>query len=349
MTSPFLQIETVRKDYSDFSLDMSLSCQRGEIVVILGPSGGGKTTFLRIIAGLIAPDSGRILLEGRDITALPPQRRSVGLVFQDFALFPHYDVAGNIAYGLKARRPRPEAGVVQAQTEALLERFSIAGFGKRRIEGLSGGERQRVALARALAVSPDIMLFDEPLGSLDATLRKELRGELRMLQRELGYTSISVTHDQEDALAVADRIVVVRDGRVVQSGTPEEIYGRPGTAFVASFFGDANLIPAGCIQGATEGLYFLRAEQVRLAGTAPYGDGTVLELVVNDFEYRGRDYLVKGSPSPAALQGSPSLCFRSALRPRLGETVRVELPREALIPILDDRTTSGPNPLQARD
>jgi ABC-type Fe3+/spermidine/putrescine transport system ATPase subunit len=324
MSAPFLEIEALQKEYSDFSLEMSLSCGKGEIVAILGPSGGGKTTFLRILAGLIAPDHGRILLEGRDITHLPPQQRGVGLVFQDFALFPHYDVAGNVAYGLKARRPR--ASDISGTVENLLDRFSLSGFGPRRIEGLSGGERQRVALARALAVSPGLMLFDEPLGSLDATLRKELRGELRMLQRELGYTSISVTHDQEDALAVADRVVVMRDGRVLQTGTPEEIYAHPKTAFVASFFGDSNLIPT------QTGLGFIRAEQVRVLAGSALGLGQVLELRVEDFEYRGRDYLVKGRGP-----GAVPLCFRLAWRPELGELVRVELPPEALLPIVDDR------------
>lgn len=337
MTAPFLEITALRKDYEDFSLDMSLSCDRGEIVVILGPSGGGKTTFLRIIAGLIAPDSGRVLLDGRDITDLPPQRRGVGLVFQDFALFPHYDVEGNVAYGLKARHPRPEAQEIRAHAEALLERFALSGFGRRRIEGLSGGERQRVALARALAVSPGLMLFDEPLGSLDATLRKELRGELRMLQRELGYTSISVTHDQEDALAVADRIVVVRDGRVVQSGSPERIYARPETAFVATFFGDANLIPAREL-GEGGGLCFIRAEHVVPLGTDPSRQdkalGKVLDLVVHDVEYRGRDYLVKGRRGS---EGTSTLCFRMADRPALGTTVPVLLPEDALLTIVDDR------------
>jgi putative spermidine/putrescine transport system ATP-binding protein len=332
----FLEIESIEKDYPDFSLKMSLSCGQGEIVVILGPSGGGKTTFLRIIAGLIAPDRGHILLGGRDITDLPPRQRGVGLVFQDFALFPHYDVAGNIAYGLKARHPRLDPREIAIQVESLLARFSLAGFGHRRIEGLSGGERQRVALARALAVSPELMLFDEPLGSLDATLRKELRGELRMLQRELGYTSISVTHDQEDALAVADRVVVMRNGRTVQTGTPEDIYARPETAFVASFFGDSNLIPA-CEISETPGsadLFFIRAEQVRPCGTHASHLGKTLGLVVNDFEYRGRDYLVKGRSLGS---GTVPICFRLAERPVLGEVVQVELPREALLPILDDR------------
>lgn len=330
MNGPFLEVEAIQKDYPDFSLDMSLSCEKGEIVEILGPSGGGKTTFLRILAGLIAADRGRIVLDGQDITDLPPQRRGVGLVFQDFALFPHYDVEGNVAYGLKAHHPRPAPGEMAAQVETLLGRFSMSGFGKRRIEGLSGGERQRVALARALAVSPGLMLFDEPLGSLDATLRKELRGELRMLQRELGYTSISVTHDQEDALAVADRVVIMRNGRMIQAGTPEDIYARPKTAFVASFFGDSNLIPG---EG---GLCFIRAEQVRLAGPdCPSSQG--IELVVHDSEYRGRDYLVRGLSKHSALQEETTLCFRMEQRPRLGETLRVELPVEALLPIVDDR------------
>ena len=326
MSRAFLEISSIRKEYSDFSLDMSLSCEQGDIVVILGPSGGGKTTFLRILAGLVAADHGRIVLDGRDITGLPPQRRGVGMVFQDFALFPHYDVAGNVAYGLKANQPRPGPQAMAARVEALLERFSLAGFGPRKIAGLSGGERQRVALARALAVSPGLMLFDEPLGSLDATLRKELRGELRMLQRELGYTSISVTHDQEDALAVADQIVVMRNGRMVQSGTPEDLYARPRTAFVASFFGDSNLIPG------PDGLRFIRAEHVRLARPGATPQESVIGLTVLDAEYRGRDYLVKGRPQHGTL-----LCFRMEQRPRPGEKLRVELPQEALLEIVDDR------------
>ena len=336
----YLEIDSIQKDYPDFSLAMSFACEQGEIVEILGPSGGGKTTFLRILAGLIAPDRGRILLDGQDITALPPRKRGVGLVFQDFALFPHYDVAGNIAYGLKAQRPSPGPRDTAHRVETLLERFSLAGFGSRRIEGLSGGERQRVALARALAVSPALMLFDEPLGSLDATLRKELRGELRMLQRELGYTSISVTHDQEDALAVADRVVVMRDGRLIQAGSPEDIYARPKTAFVASFFGDSNLLSARDLPGLPEGLYFVRAEQLRVAGPSAPPQGLGLELLVVDFEYRGRDYLVKGRPLPnrePTQPGAGPICFHMPERPALGELVQVDLPREALLPIQEDR------------
>jgi len=339
---PYLEIDAIQKDYPDFSLDMSFQCERGEIVEILGPSGGGKTTFLRIIAGLIAPDRGRILLDGRDITALPPRQRGVGLVFQDFALFPHYDVAGNIAYGLKAQRQGPGHREMARTVETLLERFSLGGFGSRRIEGLSGGERQRVALARALAVSPALMLFDEPLGSLDATLRKELRAELRMLQRELGYTSISVTHDQEDALAVADRVVVMRHGRLVQAGSPEDIYARPRTAFVASFFGDSNLISAQDLPEAPPegGLFFVRAEELRVVGGCAPPHAQVVELVIVDFEYRGRDYLVKGRPIPTSRplvhQAAP-ICFRLPERPALGEVVQVELPLDALLPILEDR------------
>ena len=340
----FLEIEAIQKEYADFSLDMSLSCDKGEIVAILGPSGGGKTTFLRIIAGLISPDRGRILLDGKDITALPPRQRGVGLVFQDFALFPHYDVKGNIAYGLKARRPRQSPDEMNTLVEALLGRFSISGLGDRRIEGLSGGERQRVALARALAVSPGLMLFDEPLGSLDAALRKELRSELRMLQRELGYTSISVTHDQEDALAVADRVVVMRDGRMIQTGTPEDLYTRPKTAFVASFFGDSNLIPADGAQQKNDSLHFIRAERIRIISPSEKTTDRVMELVVSDVEYRGRDYLVKGLPKLAQSQVKPSpllesgvVCFRTAQRLCVGETVCVALPQDALIAIEDDR------------
>jgi ABC-type Fe3+/spermidine/putrescine transport system ATPase subunit len=336
---PYLEMEAIRKDYPDFSLEVSLQCERGASVAILGPSGGGKSTLLRLIAGLIAPDRGRIVLDGRDITGLPARRRGVGLVFQDFALFPHYDVAGNIAYGLRARHPEGDARTRAVQVEALLDRFALEGFGGRQIDGLSGGESQRVALARALAVSPGLMLFDEPLGSLDATLRKELREELRSLQREHGYTSISVTHDQEDALAIADHIVVMRHGRVVQTGSPETLYRHPRSAFVAAFFGDANLVSGRELEAMFQvpskpGLYCIRAEQLRPAGAR--FPGPALDLVVSDIEFRGRDHLVKGRPALAATLG-PTLCFRMAERPVLGAVVRVAWPEEPLEAIVDDR------------
>ena len=336
---PYLEIDSLHKAYPGFSLELSLRCERGAMVAVLGPSGGGKSTLLRLIAGLVAPDRGRILLDGRDITALPARRRGVGLVFQDFALFPHYDVAGNIAYGLRARHPRGDPRARAAQVEALLERFALAGFGERRIDGLSGGESQRVALARALAVSPGLMLFDEPLGGLDAVLRKELREALRRLQREHGYTSISVTHDQEDALAIADHVVVMRQGRVVQTGSPETLYRHPRSAFVASFFGDANLVSGRELEALFQtpsrpGLFCVRAEQLRPAGAQT--PGRALDLVVSDVEYRGRDYLVKGRPVLESALAS-TLSFRMDERPVLGERVRVGWPEEPLEAIVDDR------------
>lgn len=344
----YLEINHIKKSYSDFELELSLSADQGEIVVVLGPSGSGKSTLLSIIAGLIPPDSGNIVVDGKDITQRAPRERGVGLVFQDFALFPQYNVAGNVAYGLKSRRPRPHSIEIAQKVEQLLARFALSGFGERRISGLSGGERQRVALARALAVSPALMLFDEPLGSLDASLRKELRSELRLLQRELGYTSISVTHDQEDALAVADRVVVMRNGGLVQQGSPEEIYARPRTAFVASFFGDANVLSAADLASAcpqlnpitAETLFLIRSESLQVVGGADYvaahaSEAWLIKVQVDQLEYQGRDYLVRAHSLGTV--GAAAINFRSTRRLVSGETIQLLLPRDAVVPLVDDR------------
>lgn len=240
---PALDLQYVRKAFADVVAvdDATFAVEAGEIVALLGPSGCGKTTTLRMIAGFETPDSGQILIGGKDVALRRPYERNVGLVFQDYALFPHMSVADNIAFGMKHR------GVARSQipartTEALV-RVKLSGLEKRRPNQLSGGQQQRVALARALVTEPDVMLLDEPLSNLDAKLRNQLRLELREILSGAQTTTIIVTHDQEEAMGLADRIVVMNGGRIEQIGTPEELYARPQTYFVADFLGGANWLP----------------------------------------------------------------------------------------------------------
>jgi iron(III) transport system ATP-binding protein len=220
--------------------DVSLSVQRGEFFAFLGPSGSGKTTLLRLIAGFGLPDSGRILIGGRDATKEPPWARNVGLVFQSYALWPHMTVAQNVAFGLERRRvPRAER---DRRVRAALDMVGLSHLMERRPAQLSGGQQQRVAIARTLAIEPDLLLLDEPLSNLDSGLRAEVRTELVELQRRLGITTILVTHDQEEANAAADRMAVLNEGRVLQVGAPTELYDRPASRFVAGFLGTANLV-----------------------------------------------------------------------------------------------------------
>ncbi len=218
---------------------ISLSVAPGEFFFILGPSGCGKTTFLRVLAGFLFPDEGRVFFGDREVTTVPPHRRNAAMVFQHYALFPHMSVWDNVAYGLKVRK-LPATEIRQRVRDAL-RLVRLEGFEKAFPLQLSGGQQQRVALARAIAVRPDVLLLDEPLSNLDAKLRAEMRSELKALQRQLGVTTIYVTHDQKEALAMGDRIAVMRDGQIVQVGTPTELYQRPRSRFVAEFLGDANV------------------------------------------------------------------------------------------------------------
>jgi putative spermidine/putrescine transport system ATP-binding protein len=220
--------------------DISLDVARGELVALLGSSGCGKTTLLRSIAGFVTPQSGRIRVDGRDITSLPPEKRGTAMMFQSYALWPHMTVAGNIGYGLKMRGAAKEA--IARRVEEMLTLLQMQGFGARPVTQLSGGQRQRVALGRALAVDPKLLLLDEPMSNLDYKVRIELRHELRALQKRIGITAVYVTHDREEALTLADRIAVLDAGQVVQYGTPEQIFHEPASAFVAGFMGADNAI-----------------------------------------------------------------------------------------------------------
>src|SRR4051794_34861850 len=237
-----LDIQNLVKRYGDFHAvkDVSLSVADGEFVVLLGPSGCGKTTTLRMVAGFIEPTAGQVRLGGTDVTLLPPWKRNAGMVFQSYALFPHLTVAQNVAFGLEMRKV-PKADMDKRVEEALAL-VRLSGLGGRLPRQLSGGQQQRVALARALAIRPDVLLLDEPLSNLDAKLRQEVRLEIRELQRQLGLTTVMVTHDQEEALTVADRLVVMADGEIRQIGSQRDLYERPADRFVAGFVGRSTFL-----------------------------------------------------------------------------------------------------------
>ena len=233
-------VENVSKNFGDFVAleNVSLEVPSGSLTALLGPSGGGKSTLLRVIAGLEEPDEGTVILDGQDLTKSPARERGVGFVFQHYAAFKHMTVADNVAYGLKIRkRPKDEIG---GRVKELLELVHLDGFAHRYPAQLSGGQRQRMALARALAVEPKVMLLDEPFGALDATVRKELRAWLRRLHEDVHVTTIFVTHDQEEAMEVAEQIVVLNQGHVEQEGTPRELYEQPANEFVMGFVGPVN-------------------------------------------------------------------------------------------------------------
>ena len=243
MPDILLELKNIKKSFTpgeDVLDDICLTVARGEFVTLLGSSGCGKTTTLRIIAGLEQTDSGSVWINGQDVTKLPPDKRDVNTVFQNYALFPHMNVAENIGYGLKLRKvPR---GEIKKKVAQMLELVQLEGYEKRKPSELSGGQKQRVAIARALVNNPKVLLLDEPLGALDLQLRRAMQIELKHLQKKLGITFIYITHDQEEAINMSDRIAVMRDGCIEQIGTPDEIYNHPKTSYVATFVGNANIL-----------------------------------------------------------------------------------------------------------
>jgi putative spermidine/putrescine transport system ATP-binding protein len=256
-----VRLEGVRKSYGDVvAVDgIELDIPAGEFFTMLGPSGSGKTTMLRLIAGFESPDEGRVLLKGRDVTAQPPYARDVNTVFQDYALFPHMTVGENVGYGLKVKHVRRSERV--KRTAEVLELVRLGGLVGRKPTQLSGGQRQRVALARAIVNHPQVLLLDEPLGALDLKLRQDMQIELKRIQQEVGITFVYVTHDQEEALTMSDRVAVFDEGRIQQVGTPAEVYERPASAFVAGFVGVSNVIER-------DGRKFaVRPETIRMSNT----------------------------------------------------------------------------------
>ena len=250
---PAVRLVSLRRAYGDvIAVDgIDVEIGEGEFFSLIGPSGCGKTTTLRMIAGLVEPSGGRIEVHGRDVTALRPHRRPVNTVFQQYALFPHLNVFENVAFGLRERRVR--AAEITSRVAEMLELVGLTGRERYRPSQLSGGQQQRVALARSLVLRPEVLLLDEPLGALDLKLRKELQLQLKRIQHEVGITFIYVTHDQEEAFFMSDRVAIMREGRLEQLGTPRDVYQRPATEFVAEFVGASNRLPATVVSGAEDG------------------------------------------------------------------------------------------------
>ena len=309
-----IQVRNLRKAFGDFVAldDVSLDVPGGELVALLGPSGSGKTTLLRIIAGLEPADQGAIYFHGEDATSQPVRERQVGFVFQHYALFRHMSVFENVAFGLRVRphAVRPSDADIRETVMGLLKLVQLDVLASRRPSELSGGQRQRVALARALAVKPRVLLLDEPFGALDAKVRKELRRWLRRLHEEVHVTSVFVTHDQEEALEVSDRVVIMNEGRIEQSGTPEEVYDRPGTPFVYGFLGDVNLFHGRIHDG-----------RVSIGGSDPEAPAPADGVEQPGVAYV-RTYEVQLSPVPAS-----SASLEAVVRHvrAFGPLVRVEL------------------------
>ena len=333
---------------------LDLRVESGEFLTLLGPSGCGKTTLLRLIAGLEAVTTGTILVGGVDVTELPPHRRDTGIMFQDYALFPHRTLAGNIAYGLRMRGvPRAER---EAATRGWLDRIGLAGMGRRLPHQLSGGQRQRVALARSLIINPGVLLLDEPLGALDANLRKQLQGELKRLHREVGLTFIYVTHDQEEAITMSDRIAVMDDGAIEQLSPPRTIYDHPETEFVARFIGHCNVVHAvvsgvdggyaSCDAGALGTIrtiaspalgvgapvaLALRPEAIELGHGAGARDANRALMTVADVRFTGSTYMIDMRAADG--QGLEAEINRREAPPRLpapGEEIAVRWAEDAL-------------------
>jgi ABC-type Fe3+/spermidine/putrescine transport system ATPase subunit len=347
MTTPLLQVEGIDKSYDDVPVlkDVSLSLERGEIMCLLGPSGSGKTTLLRIIAGLEAAGSGQVRLDGRDLSGVPVHRRGIGLMFQEFALFPHKDVYGNVAFGMRmARLPREE---IERRVASALALVGLRGFERRSVYELSGGEQQRVALARSLAPRPSLLMLDEPLGSLDRALRERLMNELRRILKSVELTGLYVTHDQIEAFAVADRIVIMAQGEVQQIGTPQAVYHRPANPFVARFLGMTNLLPGRVVDLATRqvqtpiGSLHARALPHDTPSETPFPVTVLLRpdaaQLANGSEHGSGTNLVQGEVTECSFRGA---YYRLALRHTSGAELAFELKAAANhAPSRGDRVT----------
>jgi len=298
---------------------VDLAIGDGELFTLLGPSGCGKTTLLRLLAGFYQPDAGEIRFGGRAVSGLPPYARNIGMVFQNYALWPHMTVAGNVSYGLKLRK-LTGAEIASRLAEGL-RKVNLAGLEARYPGQLSGGQQQRVALARALVLNPDILLLDEPLSNLDAKIRVQVRGEIRKLQRELGITTVYVTHDQEEALSLSDRVAVMKDGHVLQVGVPKELYERPRTRFVADFVGSNNLLPGRVVTRRGDRLVVdtaLGALEAIGAG-APAADRCVLAIRPENVG------IAAGAVAGASAAGANVIAGRVALVSYLGNTLRYDV------------------------
>jgi len=343
---PLLEVCCLCKSYPDgWALqDASFGVQTSETLCLLGPSGCGKTTLLRLLAGLERPDKGRVLLDGKDITSVPSHLRGFGLMFQEYALFPHKDVFGNVAFGLRMQGMSRDA--ITSRVDSALRLVGLIGFEHRDVNQLSGGERQRVALARSLAPQPRLLMLDEPLGALDRALRERLMDDLPHILRRAGVTTITVTHDQEEAFALGDRVALMRDGRIVQTGTPEEVYRRPASAWSAQFLGLTNLLDASLVGQQVQTVVgtlqvagmlssawdskatvqvLIRPEAARLGDSGP----NVLRATVTERSFRGEYYRLDVRHA-SGVQLSFNLPTRFDL-PAPGESISLSLDPQALM------------------
>ena len=289
MTKPAVEFNDIEMHFSDTIAvsGINLSIQRGSFVVLLGPSGSGKTTLLNLIGGFIEPTKGQVLIDGKNVTGIPPAKRPTTTVFQDYALFPHMSVAGNIAFGLKMRHvPNYEQ---KKRVNNALELVGLANLGDRRIHEISGGQRQRVALARALVVEPTVLLLDEPLGALDMKLRRQMQEELKAIQKRVGTTFVHVTHDQEEAMAIADTIVIMNNGFIEDQGDPQRIYLKPVSRFTADFMGESNFID-GSVVYSRSGLTTVETQigRFEVEGTAKRGAQVTLSIRPEHLKIRGK-------------------------------------------------------------
>ena len=345
MTS-YLSIEALTVSYGATRVldHVSLDVGRGEMIALLGSSGCGKTTLLRSIAGFVLPESGAIKVEGRDIAALPPEKRGTAMMFQSYALWPHMSVAANIGYGLRMRAWKKDA--IAARVDEMLALLQLEGFGPRPVTQLSGGQRQRVALGRALAVNPSLLLLDEPMSNLAYKVRLELRHELRALQQRIGITAVYVTHDREEALTLADRIAVIDAGRIIQCGPPEEVFHRPSTAFVAGFMGadngldlieraDGTLAAAGGSDVGRPVRGHFRGDAARLVPAADpaLADTLMLPGVVAQAFYVGQGYRYR------VRTGGTEVWVHAPERMDEGTPACIAIPRAALMLFPRDSTT----------
>jgi iron(III) transport system ATP-binding protein len=336
----FVRVENVRKTFGQHTVldDVSLEIFRGELLAILGPSGCGKTTLLRIIAGLERQDTGTIVLNDVDVSTAPPAARGCGIVFQSYALFPNLTVAANIAFGMNRRKTSGTQR--QAKVQTLLDLIGLPDIAGKHPSKLSGGQQQRVALARALAVEPAILLLDEPLSALDAKVRARLRGEIRQIQQRLGVTTILVTHDQEEALTMADRVVVMDQGRILQIGTPLEIYQNPRHATVGEFVGSINCLPGWTV---TAHMQLERFDRIFSCGNLPILPGEALSVTFRpeDAWIVDDSQLHRGNCLPATVQrvefrGASTRVYLTALQ----ATVLVDLPTHQALPLMNAESRS---------
>jgi putative spermidine/putrescine transport system ATP-binding protein len=338
LTTPAVRFAGVARHFGAVKAvdGVDLAIAPSELVALLGPSGSGKTTLLRIVAGLEQPSGGRVLFDGADALSVPVRRRGIGFVFQNYALFRHMNVAENIAFGLRSRprAERPSEAEIGKRVDELLALVQLEGYGGRFPAQLSGGQRQRVALARALAIEPKVLLLDEPFGALDALVRKELRKWLRELHDRTGHTTLFVTHDQEEALELADRVAVFNDGRIVQVGPPEEVYERPATRFVAGFVGSSNVLSA-LEAEALGGLArpsSLRPEKIALVTGAPPEGAHAVEATVVDVSYQGPVRRITAR-TPAGLVLTAAVSAGAAGEVERGGKVMLAVPPDALQPM----------------